>query len=84
MSNETLFFVIGPLLAVSAVVVAFLGLRFENFPGRFGPLVALWFIVLVGATTTFAVLHSKDEEVKREQERGLPQATEESEEAEAQ
>ena len=84
MDNETAFFVLGPLLAVSAVVVTFLGLRVEKFPGRFGPLVALWFVLLVGATTTFAVLHSQDEEVKREQERGLPQATEQSEEAEQQ
>ena len=52
MDNGTIFYVIGPLLAVSAVVVAFIGLRFEKFPGRFGPLVALWFIVLVGAATT--------------------------------
>jgi len=84
MDNGTIFYVIGPLLAVSAVVVAFIGLRFEKFPGRFGPLVALWFIVLVGAATTFAVLHSQDEEVKKEQERGLPAATQESESAEQQ
>jgi len=84
MDHETAFYVFGPLLAASAVVFAFIGLRFERFPGRFGPLVALWFIVLVGATTTFAVLHSQDEEVKKEQERGQPQATQESEEAEQQ
>lgn len=84
MDNETAFYVLGPLLAASAVVFAFMGLRFEKFPGRLGPLVALWFIVLVGATTTFAVLHSQDEEVKKEQERGLEQATQESEEAEQQ
>jgi hypothetical protein len=84
MDNGTIFYVIGPLLAVSAIVVAFIGLRFEKFPGRFGPLVALWFIVLVGAATSFAVLHSKDEEVKKEQERGLPEATQESESAEQQ
>lgn len=83
MSNETLFFVIGPLLAVSAVVVSFLGLRVKGFPGRFTPLVFLWFAILVGGTTTFAVLHSKDEEQRKEQERGLPQATQESEEAES-
>jgi hypothetical protein len=57
MDNETLFFTIGPLLAVSAVVVSFIGLRFANFPGRFTPLVVLWFVVLVGGATTFAVLH---------------------------
>ena len=84
MDHETAFFIVGPLLAASAVVFAFIGLRFEKFPGRFGPLVALWFIVLVGATTTLAVLHSQDEEVKKEQERGLSHATEESEKAEQQ
>jgi len=84
MDNGTLFYIIGPVLAASAIVVSFLGLRFEKFPGRFAPIVALYFIVLVGAATTFAVLHSQDEEVHKEQERGLPQATEESEAAEQQ
>jgi plastocyanin len=68
MDNETLFFVIGPLVAVSAVVVSFLGLRFEKFPGRFAPLVFIWFAILVGGATTFAVLHSKDEEEARASE----------------
>ena len=84
MSNETLFFIIGPLLAASALVVSVLGLRSEKFPGRFAPLIFVWFALLVGASTTFAVLHSKDEEVAKEQERGLPQATQESEKAESQ
>ena len=85
MDNGAIFYIVGPLLAVSAIVVAFDGLRFEKFPGRFGPLVALWFIVLVrAAPTSFAVLHSKDEEVKKEQEHGLQQATEESEASEQQ
>jgi hypothetical protein len=84
MDNGTVFYVIGPLLAVSAVVVSFVGLRFENFPGRFAPLVFVWFAILVGGATTFAVLHSRDEESHREQESGLPQATEEAEKAEAQ
>ncbi len=79
MDYGTIFYVVGPLLAASAVIVSFLGLRFEGFPGRFAPLVLIWFLVLVGGSTTFAVLHSKDEEVHKEQERGLPQATEESE-----
>jgi plastocyanin len=62
MDNETIFFIVGPLLAVSAVVVSVIGLRSEKFPGRFMPLIVLWFVVLVGASTTFAVLHSQDEE----------------------
>jgi len=62
MSNETLFFVCGIALAVSAVVVSFIGLRVKSFPGKAGPFVALGFAVLIGATTTFAVLHAKDED----------------------
>jgi len=84
MDYEAIFYVCGSVLAVSAVVFTFLGLRLERFPGRAAPVVALWFIALVGATTTFAVLHSQHEEEHREQEAGLPQATEESEEAEQQ
>jgi plastocyanin len=62
MDNGTIFFIVGPLLAVSAVVLSFLGLRFESFPGRFSPLLFVWFAILVGGATTFTVLHSKDEE----------------------
>jgi hypothetical protein len=83
MDNETLFYVLGPLLAASAVVISFLGLRSERFPGRFGPLVVLYFVVLVGATTTFAVLHSKDEEAHKEKTSDLPAATKQAEEEEA-
>jgi plastocyanin len=62
MSNETFFFVCGIALAVSAVTTSFLGLRIKGFPGRAAPLIALWFILLVGASMTFAVLHAQDEE----------------------
>jgi plastocyanin len=62
MSNETLFFVCGIALAVSAVLVSLIGLRSEKFPGRAFPLVVLWFAILVGGATTFAVLHAKDED----------------------
>jgi plastocyanin len=61
MSNETLFFVFGIALAVSAVLVSIAGLRLKDFPGRAFPLVALWFVILVGGAATFAVLHAKDE-----------------------
>lgn len=84
MGYEAIFYALGGALAVSAVVFTLLGLRLERFPGRAAPLVALWFIALVGATTTFAVLHSQHEEEHREQEVGLPQATRESEAEEAQ
>lgn len=62
MSNETLFFICGGVLASSAVVVSFVGLKLPNFPGKALPVVALWFALFVGATTTFAVLHAQDEE----------------------
>jgi plastocyanin len=68
MDNATVFYVIGPVLAASAVVVSFIGLRAEKFPGRFGPLVVLWFVALIGATTTFAVLNGKDEQEARASE----------------
>jgi plastocyanin len=81
MSNETLFFLCGGALAVSAVVVSLVGLRLKDFPGRFGPLVALWFIVLVGGATTFAVLHAQDEQQAKAAE--FSQAGEEAESAES-
>jgi plastocyanin len=62
MSNGDLFYVCGGALAVSAVLVSFAGLRIKSFPGKAAPLVALGFIALIGATTTFAVLHAQDEE----------------------
>ena len=65
MDNATLFYICGGALAASAVTVSFIGLRVEKFPGRAAPLVALWFIALIGCTTTFGVLHSQDEEKNR-------------------
>jgi len=62
MSNGDLFYVCGIALAVSAVLVSFLGLRVKSFPGKAAPIVALGFVVLIGATASFAVLHAQDEE----------------------
>ncbi len=83
MDYELIFYVSGAVLAVSAVVFTFLGLRIEKFPGRAAPLVLVWFVALVGLSTTFAVLHSKHEEEHHEQEVGLPHATKEAEEEES-
>jgi plastocyanin len=80
MSNGDLFYVCGIALAVSAVLVSFLGLRVKSFPGKAAPLVALWFVVLVGAATTFSVLHAKDEETAKAAE--LKEAGEEISEEE--
>jgi hypothetical protein len=84
MDYELIFYVSGGALTVSAVVVSILGLRLKDFPGRLAPIVALWFVALVGITTTFAVLHSQHEEEHHEEEVGLPHATEEAEEEENQ
>ena len=65
MDNGTLFYIFGGALAASAVIVCLLGLKLEKFPGRVAPIVALWFIALIGCATTFAVLHSQDEEHHR-------------------
>jgi len=81
MSNGDLFYVCGSVLAVSAVAISVLGLRVKSFPGRFAPLVALWFVALVGASTTFAVLHAQDEQEAKAAE--LSEAGEEAEEEEA-
>ncbi|HKT84031.1 MAG TPA: plastocyanin/azurin family copper-binding protein [Solirubrobacterales bacterium] len=81
MSNETLFYICGIALAVSAVLVSLAGLRIKDFPGKLGPLVVLWFVLLVGASATFAVLHAQDEEKAKAAE--LTKANEENEEEEA-
>jgi plastocyanin len=62
MTNETLFYVCGIALAVSAVLISIVGLKVKDFPGKAFPLVILWFVILVGGATTFAVLHAQDEE----------------------
>lgn len=61
MDNETLFYLCGGVLAVSAIVVTFLGLKSEKFPGRALPLVVVWFAVFVVGATTFAVRYSTEE-----------------------
>ena len=81
MSNETLFYICGIAVAVSAVLVSIAGLKLKDFPGRAFPLVVLWFAILVGGATTFAVLHAQDEEHHKEAE--FQQAGEEIEAAES-
>src|SRR3954463_9765793 len=62
MSNETLFFLCGIVLALSAVTVSIVGLKLKDFPGKALPVIILWFAVFVVGATTFAVLHAKDEQ----------------------
>src|SRR4051812_980678 len=76
MSSETIFYILGGLLVASALGVSFAGLRSESFPGRAFPALLLYFVVLVLATTTFAVRGSKDEQEARAAEQASETAAE--------
>jgi plastocyanin len=78
MDNETLFYICGIGLAVSAVLFSLIALKIKSFPGKAFPVVVLWFAILVGGSATFAVLHAKDEEKAKAAE--LEQAGKEIEE----
>ncbi len=68
--EETLFYVFGIALVLSALVLSALGLRSESFPTSrivLGAMVA-YFVLLVGATSTFAVLNAREEQRKHEAE----------------
>jgi mono/diheme cytochrome c family protein len=70
MSPETAFYIIGIALAVVAVLVSFVGLRFERFPPSRGVLLAgvAVFVVLVGGATTYAWISAEDEQEHRDEE----------------
>ena len=65
--DQTLFYVFGIALVLAAVGIAAVGLRNESFPPNRIAVAALisYFAVLVGGTTTFAVLNARDEQHKR-------------------
>ena len=75
--DKTLFFVFGIALVVSAVGIAVIGLKFENFPPNRGVLVGviMYFAALVGATAVFAVLNARDEQRDREAEQAAAAST---------
>jgi plastocyanin len=81
MDTSTVFYVLGGMLAASAVCVSFIGLRLQSFPGRAAPVVFLCFAILVGGATTFAVRNGQEEQEARASE--LAKADEEAEEEEA-
>jgi plastocyanin len=81
MSNETLFYVCGVILALSALVVSFVGLKVKGFPGKAFPLVIVWFAVFVIGATTFAVRYGNEEQEARAAE--TEKAGEEIEEGES-
>lgn len=61
MSDKDLFYIFGIVLAISAVLLTFAGLKLKNFPGRAFPVVVLWFVALVIGSATFAVRESQHE-----------------------
>jgi plastocyanin len=65
MTDETIFYILGITLTVSAIVVSLIGLRSNSFPGKAFPLVALYFALLVIGTTTFAVLNAETNTTER-------------------
>jgi len=75
--NETLFYVFGVALIVSAIAVSAIGLKFEDFPPNGGILAGtvLYFAALVGATALFAVLNARDEQHHREAEQAAETTT---------
>lgn len=81
MSDETVFYILGIALAVSAVALTFAGLKLKSFPGRAFPVVVLWFVALVGGATTYSVLQAKEHEEAHASE--LHAAEEQVEEAES-
>jgi mono/diheme cytochrome c family protein len=66
--HETFFFICGGILAASAVVVSLFGLKNDDFPGKWMPLVVAWFAVFAVGAGTFAVLHGKDESKEHNKE----------------
>jgi cytochrome c551 len=66
--HETFFFICGGILAASAVIVALVGLKNDAFPGKWMPLVIVWFAIFAVGAGTFAVLHGKDESKDHDKE----------------
>jgi plastocyanin len=75
--DETLFYVFGIALVLSAIGLSAIGLRNESFPPSAIAIAGLiaYFAALVGATTTFAVLNARDDQRKRDAEQAETAAT---------
>src|SRR3954451_772551 len=75
--DETLFYVFGIALVLSAVGLSAIGLRSESFPPSGVAVAGLiaYFAALVGATATFAVLNARDDQRQRNAEQAEAAAT---------
>lgn len=70
MSAETLFFICGLGLAALALIVSFIGLRVQGFPSGRGALAGVIgvFVILAGASMTYAWRGAEDEQSNRDEE----------------
>ena len=69
MSNETLFYVLGIALVLSALGISFLGVRSKDFPPRQVLIgVSALFAAIVIGTAFYSVLNAEDEQEHREAE----------------
>ncbi len=66
MDDQTIFYIFGGVLIVSAAVVAALASK-GRFPGKLVPLIAVWFAVLGLGAATFAVLNGVDDSAAPEE-----------------
>src|SRR5215218_747864 len=80
MSDATIFYILAGILAGLAVIVSFLGIKVESFPGKAMPVVILLFVAVIGGATAFAILNGQHEEEVRAAE--LDEANEAAEEVE--
>lgn len=72
------FFVIGGVLVLAALAIAFVGIRSsESFPPNRGVMagVIVVFLALVGTTMAFAIVKSKDEQKKRNEKLAAEEGT---------
>jgi mono/diheme cytochrome c family protein len=65
--DQTIFYIFGGVLIVSAAVVVLLATKSKAFPGRLVPLIAVWFVVLGLGAATFAVLNGTDDSAAPEE-----------------
>ncbi len=72
------FFVIGGVLVLAALAIAFVGIRgSESFPPNRGAMagVIVVFVALVGTTMAFAIVKSKDEQKSRNEKLAAEEGT---------
>src|ERR1700710_1121112 len=65
--DQTIFYIFGGVLIVSAVLVVLLATKGKSIPGKLVPSIAVWFVVLGLGAATFAVLNGVDDSAAPEE-----------------